>query len=50
MCGYHDILEGYNMVTDYLSGLFPRSAETPQYNIRQQNDFLTFHRRTYFTI
>ena len=28
-----------NMVPDYLSDLFPRSAENPQYNLRQQNDF-----------
>ena len=41
MCGYHHIIEGYNMVTDYLSDLFQRSVETPEYNLRQQNDFLT---------
>ena len=35
-----------NMVPDYLSDLFPRSVENPQYNLRQQNDFLTLPRRT----
>jgi len=50
MCGYHHIIEGYNMVTDYLSDLFPRSVETPEYNLRQQNEFLTLPRRTYFKV
>ena len=35
-----------NMVPDYLSDLFPRSVENPQYNVRQQNDVLTLPRRT----
>jgi len=34
------------MVPDYLSDLFPRSAENSQYNLRQQNDILTLPRRT----
>ena len=35
-----------NMVPDYLSDLFPRSVENPQYNVRQQNDVLNLTRRT----
>jgi len=31
-----------NMVPDYLSDLFPRSVENPQYNLRQQSDCLPF--------
>ena len=34
-----------NMVPDYLSDLFPRSVENPQYNLKQQ-DCLTLPRRT----
>jgi len=34
------------MVPDYLRDLFPRSGENPQYNLGQQNHFLTLPRRT----
>ena len=37
-----------NMVPDYLSDLFPRSAENPQYSLRQQNDCLTLPRKNIF--
>ena len=36
------------MVPDYLSDLFPRSAENPQYSLRQQNDCLTLPRKNIF--
>jgi len=36
-----------NMVPDYLSDLFPRSVENPQYNVRQQHYCLTLPRRTF---
>ena len=37
-----------NMVPDYLSDLLPRSAENPQYNLRQQNNVLTLLRTSLF--
>ena len=36
------------MVPDYLSDLLPRSAENPQYNLRQQNNVLTLLRTSLF--
>ena len=37
-----------NMVPDYLSDLLLRSAENPQYNLRQQNNVLTLLRTSLF--